>query len=264
MTLLIVNDEMMTADTMKRDICWPEYGIDEVYTAYDVRGARAVFASAAVDIILCDIEMPGESGIDLLAWIRENGIQVECIFLTCHASFEYAQRAIALDCQDYILVPAKYEDIGRSVRKVVDRIRARHQEEKLQQYGQQFLDEQVSEASKKHGEIHDPRELAAQVRTYILQNLNRETLSVKEISERFFLHPVYLNRIYKKEQGISISQSIISERMKLAEELLRSGRLQVNAVAEATGYSSYQNFNLAFKKYYGCSPSQLLKKGCQS
>ena len=260
MTLLIVNDEIMTAETMKKEIVWSDYGIDAVYTAYDVRAAKNVLQNFTVDILLCDIEMPGENGIDLLAWIRQNAIISECIFLTCHANFKYAQNAIALGCQDYILIPAKYEDIGRSVKKVVDRIMKRDEERKLQQYGEQFLKEQVNEVSQKHGEVHDPAELAQHVHTYIMQNLSRESLSVKEISKQFFLHPVYLNRIYKKEQGISISQFIITERMKLAGELLKSGKLQVYAVAEATGYSSYQNFNLAFKKYYGCSPSQFANK----
>ena len=35
MKLLIVNDEILTAETMKEEIPWKQYGIDEVYTAYD-------------------------------------------------------------------------------------------------------------------------------------------------------------------------------------------------------------------------------------
>lgn len=35
MKLLIVNDEKLTAETMKRDIAWENYGISQVYTAYD-------------------------------------------------------------------------------------------------------------------------------------------------------------------------------------------------------------------------------------
>ena len=78
-----------------------------------------------MDILLCDIEMPGENGLGLLRWVREQEKEIECIFLTCHAKFAYAQEAISLGCQDYILIPARYEDIGEKIRKVVDRIRGK-------------------------------------------------------------------------------------------------------------------------------------------
>lgn len=125
MNLLIVNDEQLTAETMKKDMDWASYGISEVYTAYDTEAARACIAEHPVDILLCDIEMPGENGLGLLRWVREQEKEIECIFLTCHAKFAYAQEAISLGCQDYILIPARYEDIGEKIRKVVDRIRGK-------------------------------------------------------------------------------------------------------------------------------------------
>ena len=65
MNLLIVNDEQLTAETMKKDMDWASYGISEVYTAYDTEAARACIAEHPVDILLCDIEMPGENGLGL-------------------------------------------------------------------------------------------------------------------------------------------------------------------------------------------------------
>ena len=97
MNLLIVNDEMLTAETMKTDIEWKSYGIDEVYTAFDAGQARTVIQSQTVDIMLCDIEMPGDNGIELLRWVRNENLPIECIFLTCHPKFSYAQEAITLN-----------------------------------------------------------------------------------------------------------------------------------------------------------------------
>ena len=48
-----------------------------------------------IDILLTDIEMPGESGLDLVEWIREKELDMECIFMSSHADFEYAQRGAA-------------------------------------------------------------------------------------------------------------------------------------------------------------------------
>ena len=51
-------------------------------------------------------------------------------------------------------------------------------------------------------------------------------------------------------------QFIMAERMKLAGELLKSGKLSANAVAEQVGYQSYSNFYLMFRGYYNCTPAQ--------
>lgn len=143
MNLLIVNDEILTAETMRTDIDWKEYGIDQIFTAYDTEMGKACIQEQRIDIMLCDIEMPGENGIALLRWVRENKKEVECIFLTCHASFEYAREALQLGCQNYLLIPARYEDIGKEIYKAV---------------------------------------------------------------EKLYVHPVYLNRIFKKKEGISVGK----------------------------------------------------------
>ena len=256
MNLLIVNDEDLTAETMKTDICWEQYGVDEVFTAYDAEQAKEVMENQTVDLMLCDIEMPGDSGIELLAWVRESGLPVECIFLTCHPDFEYAKAAIQLDCQDYIVLPAKYEDIGAGVLKVVRRIEKSREDRKYQEYGRIALAKQVDEKAKEYGEKMSPQEMAEAVEKYVSDNISSETLSVNELAKHLFVHPVYLNRIFKKERNMTVGAYITDAKMKMAGELLKSGKFTVTAVAEMVGYQGYSNFNSNFKKYYGCNPKE--------
>lgn len=49
-----------------------------------------------VDVLLSDIEMPEEDGISLCLWAKKEIADIECIFLTSHADFEYAREAIRL------------------------------------------------------------------------------------------------------------------------------------------------------------------------
>ncbi len=97
--------------------------VDEVKTAYDAAGAREQIMDGDVDILLCDIEMPGENGVQLLRWVREQEYDLECIFLTCHANFLYAQEAVKLNCMDYLLMPARTEEIEEVLKKVVKGLR---------------------------------------------------------------------------------------------------------------------------------------------
>lgn len=255
MKLLLINDAIITVETMKTEILWKQYGIDEVFTAYDAEEAKLCIQANPIDLMLCDIEMPGENGIEVLRWVRENNKEIECIFLTCHASFEYAKEAIQLGCQDYLLIPAMYEDIGAAVLKVVNRIKDRRESERFQAYGRQAVKEKVELAAENFGQKKTEK-LVDEAIGYIVENLSSETLSVNEVAEKLFIHPVYLNRIFKKEKSVTAGQFIISERMKMAADLFKTKNLSANAVSELVGYKSYANFNLMFKKSFGCLPSQ--------
>ena len=72
MNLLITDDEMIVVKGLLAGIAWEECGITQVYTAYGAEDSRRVCEKYHIDILLCDIEMPGENGIELVRWVREN------------------------------------------------------------------------------------------------------------------------------------------------------------------------------------------------
>lgn len=257
MNLLIVNDEIRTANIMKRKMEWEKYGIEMVYTAYNAESGKTVIQEKEIDILLCDIEMPGENGLTLLNWIREEKYDIECIFLTCHADFKYAKEAISLGCQDYILMPTQYETIGDSVLKVAERIKERRKDAQLREYGKTYL---LGNMEKKESEKKiSPDALVAETKAYIRNHLGDRDLSVNSMAKRYFFHPVYLNRIFKQEEGISVSQFIMNERMQMAAVLLTSSDLTGTETAERVGYAYYTNFHNCFKRFYGCTPLQYKK-----
>lgn len=119
MKLLIVDDQLATLKGLAREIDWEQIGITEVNAAQNAMEARLAFREGAPDIMLCDIEMPVENGIDLCRWVRAQEYQTKVIFLTCHSEFTYAQDAISLGAIDYILQPAPYEKILAVVHKAI-------------------------------------------------------------------------------------------------------------------------------------------------
>lgn len=254
MNLLIVDDDVIEIQVICSIVKREKLGIDQIFQAYRAAQAQRIIESERVDLILCDIEMPGENGLELLRWVRENREEMECVFLTCHASFKYAQEAISLGCQDYILIPAKYEDIGAVILKVVRRLEERRKARRYQEYGKYMLKEQLRQED--NGGKMPPEEVAEEVSACIIKNLRNSSLSVDRLAEQFHFHPVYFNRMFKKVKGVSVSQFIINERMKLAASLLETGRYNANEVSDKVGYSHYPNFYNMFKKYYGISPSQ--------
>ena len=122
MNIIIVDDQKTVLHSLKNGIHWEKLPIDRLYLASSAKEARAVFAEKTVDVMLTDIEMPGEDGLSLYAWVKERYPEVECIFLTAHADFQYAQKAIQLGGYDYILQPARFEDVEKVIRKACTKI----------------------------------------------------------------------------------------------------------------------------------------------
>ena len=79
MNICIVDDDKYVVEKIVNGIDWKKWDIEGVYTAYNSRQAREILSTLQVDILLSDIEMPQGSGLELLEWVREQKLPVECI-----------------------------------------------------------------------------------------------------------------------------------------------------------------------------------------
>ncbi len=115
MNILFVDDQPSVLASILSGTDWRALGFSNVYTAVNVSAAKEIFHRQSIDILVTDIEMPGEDGLSLVSWIRTNHYHTECIVLTSHADFFYAKSAIDLGIIDYVVQPARSEDITRAV-----------------------------------------------------------------------------------------------------------------------------------------------------
>ena len=262
MNLLLVDDEVVSLQAMMEGVRWKICGVDQVFPAYSVKEAKQIFQREKVDLALLDIEMPEENGIDLLRWIREQETvkNIPCAFLTCHAEFQYAREAIQFHCEDYLLKPLEYSKVEKLVAKMVASQLAVNRKLQMERYGQHWLHQQVDSAKEHNSLPVDGQAVADQVETIILNHLS-DKLSVEELAFQAHLNPDYLNRLFKKAKGVSINKYIITQRMRLAMELMTKGGFSPTAAALEVGYQSYANFVNMFKKTYGILPSQVGEKG---
>ncbi|MFF3922261.1 response regulator [Paenibacillus lactis] len=85
---LIVDDEIYAVMGIKSGIHWQELQVSEVYEAYNMRDALQVFERTRIDIMICDIEMPKGTGIELLERVNDISPDTETIFLTAHSAYD--------------------------------------------------------------------------------------------------------------------------------------------------------------------------------
>ncbi|MEK0317467.1 response regulator transcription factor [Cohnella sp. 56] len=121
MQALLVDDDYFVVTALEKKIDWASLGIERVHTAHNVAQARDILMSHAIQILISDIEMPQGSGLELLAWIREESYEVQAILLTNYADFNYAQKAIELRSFEYFLKPIQFDKLMLIIRKAVER-----------------------------------------------------------------------------------------------------------------------------------------------
>lgn len=90
--------------------------------------------------------------------------------------------------------------------------------------------------------------------SYINEHL-QEDLSVDLLSTHFYISKYHLMRTFKAETGYSLHHYIIDKRLLLAKDLL-ARQFPVGEICFQCGFKDYSTFFRAFKKKFGCKPSQ--------
>jgi YesN/AraC family two-component response regulator len=260
MTLLIVDDEIFAVQGLLHDIDRELAGLDAILTANCYSQAVNVLMNSAVDLMLCDIEMPFGSGLELAEWAMENSPRTECIFLTCHDEFDYAKQAIRLKSLDYILKPASARAVNEALLKAVARIRERREEELYAEYGKAYFSN-IARPEREGGCDGDGggKDAVEKVEEYIMLHLSEE-LTIGALASHAYISGTHLNRLFRARRNMSVNGYITERRMRAAEELLKTTNLSVASVSEKTGYGNYSYFIKLFKRRCGLTPREYRRR----
>ena len=119
LTALIVDDEPEACRNLQKRLSqYISCNIDVLGTAHDTRSAESLIRNLNPDVVFMDIEMPGETGFELLQ--RLGSFPFEVIFATAYD--EYAIKAFKLHAIDYLLKPIAIDDLQVAVNSVMDKV----------------------------------------------------------------------------------------------------------------------------------------------
>jgi putative two-component system response regulator len=122
--LLIVEDDLL-ARTAASEVLKPHYEVD---IAIDAQDARGKLIGQPPDLMLCDIYMPGESGLELVEWVmakRNNDLAV--VIVTGADDTGLAERAFELGVYGYLVKPYRNGDLLITVSNALRRRQAEMQ-----------------------------------------------------------------------------------------------------------------------------------------
>lgn len=134
--LLIVDDELIEREALRFIVTNSDLEISEIREAANGNEAITVAADFNPDIVILDIKMPGLNGLDAGHIIKKMHPDIKIVFMTAFDRFEYAQEAIKVGVEEFIVKPAPNDKTIEILQSCIVKIekdkKMKHQKEKLE------------------------------------------------------------------------------------------------------------------------------------
>lgn len=116
--ILLIEDERKIADTLAKGLKELSY---HVVTAYDGKIGLRLFESAAFNLVITDINLPGINGYDVCKLIRSRNQHVPVIMLTALNTTEDKIEGFDAGADDYLVKPFEFKELIVRIRALLKR-----------------------------------------------------------------------------------------------------------------------------------------------
>ena len=117
MNVLIVDDEINIRQLMSRYLKLEGIRSSE---AENGLSAQRMLREQGFDACVIDLKMPGMNGLELIQWIRSEGLRMPIIMISAHGEISDAVTALKEGAQDYIVKPFDPEELVLRLKKLVE------------------------------------------------------------------------------------------------------------------------------------------------
>src|SRR5205814_1905118 len=128
-TILIVDDEKHTRDGLRR-LLEDEY---DVYVAEDIGGAISVLERETVDVLLTDLRLGGEDGMQLIERALKMPHPPVCIMMTAYGSVDTAVEAMKRGAYDFVTKPLNLDKVEILIARALQSRRMEQENRTLRQ-----------------------------------------------------------------------------------------------------------------------------------
>nr|WP_246551666.1 sigma-54 dependent transcriptional regulator [Geobacter hydrogenophilus] len=125
---MVVDDEHLIRWSLEQNLKKQGY---EVVSAGNGEDALRIVRDEQPDLVLLDIQLPGISGLEVLAKIKEHDEEIIVIMVTAHGALETAVHAMRLGAFDYINKPFNLDEMAIVIRKALETSDLRREVQRL-------------------------------------------------------------------------------------------------------------------------------------
>ncbi len=241
--VLVLEDNQEVNDFLTRKL----RGDFRVQSATDGHTGLRRATELIPDLIVCDVMMPGLSGLQVVAQLRADWrtSHIPVILLTARGAPEQQVEGVQAGADLYLTKPFNPTFLLESVRTLLAN-RARQREHFRRELS---LDTATVLTS-------PDQKFLADLTATVEANLTKTNLSVEEIAQQLGISRMQLYRKVKAVLGTGVTDFIQGVRLTKARELLLDERRTISDVAYELGFSSPSYFSTSFRARYQLSPSE--------
>lgn len=208
--------------------------------------------SEVPDLIITDLMMPEDDGITLTRNCKtaEATSHIPVLMLTAKAGDENKLLGLETGADAYITKPFNTEILKTTVRNLQET------RDKLQE---RFSQEIVLLPKDIATNATDERFLT-NLQEVMDKSLIESDFNTEAFAEAVGMSRMQLHRKLKALTGLSATEFIRGQRLKLAAQMLKKSDINVSQVGYAVGFNNHSYFTKCFKEKYGISPSEYSKK----
>lgn len=123
MRIVIVEDEIRIREGLSKLLRKIDPSYEVVGEAENGKTGLALAREQKPDLVITDIKMPEMDGLAMLESMQEEGLLIKAIVLSAYSEFAYAQQAIHLGVNEYILKPVSVGELSQSLKNVEEQLR---------------------------------------------------------------------------------------------------------------------------------------------
>lgn len=197
--VLIVDDDPMVAEFNKRYLAELS-GFVLAGIVHNVADGLEFIKNTEVDLVLLDVYMPGRQGLELLQFIRENGLEIDVILITAASESDKVQGALRLGAVDYLIKPFEFERFQQALINYKEKFLFFNKNKLI---NQDELDQRILAAEQKSSDDQDrdlPKGLTRttlQVLVKVVKELGGSTFSTDEVADKADISRVSVRKYLK-------------------------------------------------------------------
>lgn len=120
--VLLVDDEYMITEGLKRLIPFDKWDMEVVATANHADDALDYVREHPVDIVISDVNMPDKTGLEMIGEMKELLPNTYYILLSGYQEFDYVKKAMNLNVVDYLVKPVDKVELERLLEKIASQL----------------------------------------------------------------------------------------------------------------------------------------------
>ena len=245
-TVLLVDDEPAILEMEKRAIQNRVSNFEVIGEAYNVEMAKEIYLRDKPKVILTDIRMPKESGIELIKYLSEKGdSEVILVAVSGYDDFDYVHDAFMYGAYDYLLKPVEPKKIVELFQRIAQLLCSLNKQDGTDT----MMGRSISSG-----------ELVSEIDTFIRENLTADN-SIVSICSRFGISQPYLSKIFKTHRKTTYNDYLTTLKIEKAKGLLElENDYLIGEVAEMVGFADQFYFSKVFKNLTGYTPREYRKR----